>query len=150
MTEYFEYGYWGLFFASFLAATILPFSSEALLVLMIASGYDYYKCLLLATIGNWLGGMSGYFLGYLGKWEWIEHFLKIRQEKLNNTKRWLDKYGNLLAFLCWLPVIGDLLAVGLGLIRSNPWLVSVYMFTGKLLRYIALGYFTLWGKDFLS
>ncbi|MDQ3190793.1 MAG: DedA family protein [Bacteroidota bacterium] len=142
MEFFFEYGLWGLFFASFLAATILPFSSEAILAVMIAAGFDLYTCLWIATAGNWLGGMSCYYLGYLGKWEWIENLLKIKPEKIKNIKIKLDKYGSLMAFFTWLPIVGDPLAVGLGLIKSNLIMVSIFMFIGKLMRYFILAYFT--------
>jgi membrane protein YqaA with SNARE-associated domain len=64
----FDYNLWGLFLASFLAATVVPFSSEALLTFLIVNGTDAYAAVLVATVGNWLGGMSSYAIGYLGKW----------------------------------------------------------------------------------
>ena len=145
MTLYIEYGLWSLFFASFLAATVFPFSSEALLAFLIASDYNLYSCLIVATAGNWLGGMSGYYLGYAGKWVWIERWLKIKPEKIKMIKTNLDKYGSFMAFFTWLPFIGDVLAVGLGLIRSNVIYVSLFMLAGKFLRYVALAYFADWG-----
>jgi membrane protein YqaA with SNARE-associated domain len=137
-----EYGLWGLFFASFLAATVLPFSSEALLVIMVATGYNLYACLWVATIGNTLGGVSCYYLGFIGNWGMIEKFLKIKPENLKKIKGWLDKYGSFAAFFTWLPAIGDPLAVGLGVIRSNAIFVFIFMFVGKLSRYFFLAYFT--------
>jgi membrane protein YqaA with SNARE-associated domain len=147
MAEFSEYGLWGLFFASFFAATILPFSSEAILALMIAAGYDKFACLWIATAGNFLGGMSCYFLGFLGKQEWIEKFLKIKPQHIQKVRGWLNKYGSFAAFFTWLPAVGDPIAVGLGLIRSNLLLVSVFMFIGKLLRYIVLIYLTQLGME---
>ncbi|MCP4214907.1 MAG: DedA family protein, partial [bacterium] len=82
MTGLRDYGYLGLFAGSFLAATIVPFSSEALLSAMIYMGYDVTVCVTVASIGNWLGGMSSYFLGYLGKLEWIEKYLKVKKASL--------------------------------------------------------------------
>lgn len=142
MEGLFEFGYWGLFLGSFLAATILPFSSEALLVLMISSKYNVNSIIIIATAGNWLGGMSCYYLGFLGNWKLLEKYLKIKEEKIARLKYWLDKYGSSLAWFCWLPVIGDPLAVGLGFIRSNVYLVALYMCIGKLLRYVAIAYFS--------
>ena len=66
-----EYGYIGLFLASFLAATILPFGSEVVFVGLIAAGLNGWSCVLIASVGNWLGGMTNYYLGHLGKVEWI-------------------------------------------------------------------------------
>ena len=62
-----EYGYIGVFIASFLAATILPFSSEVVLTGVLLAGAAYAPCMLSATLGNFLGGMSCYWLGMLGK-----------------------------------------------------------------------------------
>jgi membrane protein YqaA with SNARE-associated domain len=78
----FEYSLWGLFLASFLAATVVPFSSEALLSYLIINGTDAYTAVLVASAGNWLGGMSSYAIGYLGKWEWIEKYLRIKRETI--------------------------------------------------------------------
>jgi membrane protein YqaA with SNARE-associated domain len=142
MEFFFEYGLWGLFLASFLAATVLPFSSEAVLAFMVATGFDLYACIMVATIGNTLGGISCYYLGFIGNWDSIEKYLKLKPENLQKTKSWLDKYGSFTAFFTWLPIVGDPLAVGLGIIRSNVTLVFIFMLTGKLLRYLAIAFFT--------
>jgi membrane protein YqaA with SNARE-associated domain len=138
----FDYGLLGLFLASFLAATILPFSSEAILALMVAAGFDLSACIMVATLGNTVGGLSCYYLGYLGNWNTIEKYLKMKPENLTKTKTWLDKYGSLTALMTWVPIVGDPLAVGLGIIRSNMVYVTLLMFTGKLLRYVAIAMFT--------
>jgi membrane protein YqaA with SNARE-associated domain len=140
LESFFEYGLWGLFFASLLAATVLPFSSEALLALMVAANYDKFEVLWIATAGNFLGGMSCYFLGFLGKREWIEKFLRMKPETIAKSRKYLDKYGSFSAFMTWVPFVGDPLAVALGLVRSNIFFVSVFMFMGKMLRYVALIY----------
>jgi membrane protein YqaA with SNARE-associated domain len=147
MEAYFEYGLWGLFFASFLAATVIPFSSEALLAVMIAAGYNMYTCIWVATAGNFLGGMSSYYLGFIGKWEWIEKYMKIKPHNIKKIKSWLDKYGSFAAFFTWVPVIGDPIAVGLGFIRSNVFFVAIFMFIGKMLRYLLLAWLTNFGLE---
>lgn len=132
-----EYGYIGLFLASFLAATILPFSSDIVFVGLLIAGLDPVPCLLLATLGNWLGGMTNYYLGRLGKLEWIEKWLKIKPEKIHKMQSKLEgKNGALVAFFSWLPGIGDLLAVVLGYMRANKGQVATFMFLGKGARYI--------------
>ena len=67
-----EWGLFGLFISSFLSATVIPFSSEFVLSFMILNGFDIYLTILIATIGNWLGGLSSYLIGRLGKWIIIE------------------------------------------------------------------------------
>lgn len=143
MADLFEYGYWGLFIASFLAATILPFSSEAILSLFVYSGYDISVTIAIASLGNWLGGMLTYYLGYLGKWEWIEKFLRINMAKAEKTKLFLQNKGSALAFFAFLPIVGDIIPLGLGLLRSNPVWAALFMAAGKLCRYIAWAWITL-------
>ena len=140
-----EWGLIGLFISSFLAATILPLSSEIVLSILIANNYDLTTCLILATIGNWLGGMSSYGLGWLAKWRFIEKYFRIKIETIKNFKDKIDKWGSVIAFFCWLPIIGDPLAVGLGFFKTNVVLVSIWMFIGKMIRYIAWAGITYWG-----
>ena len=116
------YGYIGVFIASFLAATILPFSSEVVLT-----------GVLLA--GNFLGGMSCYWLGMLGKVEWIEKYLKLDPVKLQKVQDWIKGKGSWMGFFVFLPGIGDFIAVALGFLRANIWVVAISMFLGKAIRY---------------
>jgi|TARA_B110000459_G_C16452584_1_gene421423 membrane protein YqaA with SNARE-associated domain len=144
-----EWGYLGLFIASFLGATLIPFSSELVFSLLIIKGYDFNLSLLVATTGNWLGGLSSYFLGRLGKWSTLEKYFRLKKEKIVKFKTNIDKWGSLLAFFCWLPVIGDPIAVGLGFFRTNYILVAMWMFIGKFIRYILWALVTYWGVSIL-
>ncbi len=141
-----EYGYWGLFLASFLAATILPFSSEAVLAGILAVGGEPWLCVGIATLGNTLGGMTNYLLGMLGKVEWIEKYLKIKKEKVEKMQHWLEGKGATMAFFSFLPVIGDIIPVALGYMRANVYIVTASMTLGKLLRYILIMYGVEWLK----
>ena len=132
--------YFLLFLQSFLAATIIPFSSEAVLTGMILNGYNATYCLVFATTGNWLGGLSSYLLGYLGKIEWIEKYLRVKHEKLLKWEVKIKKYGSWFALLCWLPFIGDIIAIALGLFKVKAFPVSMFMLIGKFLRYAILTY----------
>ena len=145
MEAFVEWGYLGLFIASFLGATIIPFSSELVFSLLIIKGYDFNLSLLVATTGNWLGGLSSYFLGRLGKWSILEKYFRLKKEKIVKFKTNIDKWGSLLAFFCWLPIVGDPIAVGLGFFRTNYVLVAIWMFIGKLIRYIVWAFITYWG-----
>ena len=66
MESFVEWGYLGLFLSSFLGATIIPLSSEIVLSLLLTQGFDIKLSIIIATIGNWLGGLSSYYLGSLG------------------------------------------------------------------------------------
>jgi len=135
-----EYGYIGLFIASFLAATILPFGSEFVFVTLIAMGLDPWTCTIVASVGNWLGGMTNYYLGRLGKLEWIEKYLKIPKEKIDKIQTFLEGKGAFMAFFSFLPIVGDVIAVALGYMRANVYIVNITMLLGKFARYVAIMY----------
>ena len=130
-----EHGYWGVFIAAFLAATVLPFSSEVVLTGALLAGSAYWPCMIAAVIGNVLGGMTCYWLGKLGKVEWIEKYLKLDKEKLQRVQEWIKNKGAWTAFFVFLPGIGDFIAVALGFLRANAWVVFISMSLGKALRY---------------
>ena len=130
-----EYGYIGVFIASFLAATVLPFSSEVVLTGVLLAGATYWPCMIAATLGNFLGGMSCYWLGMLGKVEWIEKYLRIKKSSLDKTQKFLQGKGALMAFFVFLPAGGDLIIVTLGLMRANVLITNLSMLAGKFLRY---------------
>jgi membrane protein YqaA with SNARE-associated domain len=138
-----DFGYFGLFLASFLAATILPFSSEFVLSGILATGGDPVISFATATAGNWIGGLTSYWIGWLGKYEWIEKYLRIPQTKLQKWHRKIEGKEWWIALFCWLPGIGDIIAVVLGLLRSNFWWSATGMLIGKALRYLVWALFTL-------
>jgi len=141
MTGFVELGYLGLFIAAFLAATVVPFSSEVVFSAMVYGGLNEWTCVFVATLGNWLGGMTCYYLGRLGKIEWIEKFLRIKREKIEKFMSYIHKYGDWFAFFSFLPGIGDIIAVAAGYFRCRWWIVAISMLIGKFLRYIVWMYF---------
>lgn len=145
-----DLGYLGLFIGAFLAATILPFSSDVLLVGMLAAGGDVVWTVIWASLGNWVGGMFSYWMGYWGKWEWLERWFKIKRETLEKQKTRIDRYGAWLAFLSWLPFVGDLFAIGLGFYRVNPWRTAIFMLIGKSVRFIGWAFFVEWVRPMFS
>ena len=130
-----EYSYIGVFIASFLAATILPFSSEIVLTGVLLGGAAYWPCMIAATIGNFLGGMTCYWLGKIGKIEWIKKYLRLDIKKLERIQARIQKKGSWFGFFAFLPGIGDFIAVALGFMRANIWIVALSMLIGKALRY---------------
>lgn len=133
-------GYFGLFLASFLAATVVPFSSEIVFSALIFSGLDEWTCVLVATLGNWLGGLTCYWIGKLGKLEWIEKYFRIKKEKIEKFTVHLHKYGDWFAFFSFLPGIGDIIAVTAGFFRCRFWIVAISMLLGKFVRYVVWMY----------
>ncbi|MFI3277731.1 MAG: YqaA family protein [Rikenellaceae bacterium] len=141
-----EWGYLGLFIGAFIAATVLPFSSDLMLVGLLAAGADPTLTILSATLGNWLGGLTSYYVGYLGRWEWIERYLHIKREKLEAQSIKIKKYGSLLALTTWVPFIGDVIAVALGFYKVDFKSSAIYMLIGKGGRFIVWAVLYFWIK----
>lgn len=130
-----QWGLLGLFLAAFLAATILPFSSEAVLAAMALGSWSFASLLLVASIGNTLGGLTNYAIG-----RWVPHEKLVKRLGIDATKteRWrsfVQRYGAWGALACWLPVIGDPIALALGVVRSRLFPTAVLMLVGKTVRY---------------
>jgi len=130
-----DWGYFGLFLGAFVAATVVPFSSDVLMVGLLLAGGDPVLSFVSATAGNWLGGLTSFWIGWLGKWEWIEKWFRVKRETLEKQKRKVDRYGPLLALMTWLPFVGDVFAIALGFYRLNPWKCAFYMLLGKASRF---------------
>lgn len=135
-----EWGIPGLFLSAMLAGSIIPFSSELVLVALVKLGLNPTACLIAAALGNTAGGMTCYYMGRLGKISWIEKYFKVKREKLDKMVTFLQGKGALMAFFAFLPAIGEVIAIALGYMRGNVWLTTVSMFAGKLIRYILLLY----------
>ena len=112
-----DWGYAGLFISALLAGSIVPFSSE---------------------LGNTAGGMTCYYMGRLGKTDWIEKYFKVKKKKIDKMQRFLQGKGALMAFFAFLPFVGEAIAIALGFMRSNVTLTVFSMFVGKLIRYIVM------------
>ncbi|MBL7952568.1 MAG: DedA family protein [Flavobacteriales bacterium] len=137
-TGWTELGMLGLFLASFLAATILPFSSEAVLLAMVSTGADPLLLFMLATLGNTLGGLTNYAIG---RWLPAERVLRWFRVDIDQGKRWeglVRTRGVWVALLCWVPVIGDPIAIALGLFRAPFMPSAALMLLGKAARYAVL------------
>lgn len=126
----------GLFIGTFLAATILPFSSDAVYLAVLAATKQPIACLIVGTLGNWLGSVVTYWIGWIGKWEWIEKWFKVKRETLLKQKAKIDKYGVWLSLIAWVPIIGDVIAIALGFYKTRPAATMFLLLVGKFLRFL--------------
>ena len=108
--------YLKIFLACFLSATVIPFGSEAYFLLLINES-NFYGLILIASIGNTLGAILTYWFGWLTKWNFIEKYLRVKKSKVKSLDLVLQKYGSLMGFLCWLPIVGDVIAIALGVFK---------------------------------
>ena len=132
------YGYWGMTIAAFLAGSVFPFSSEAVMVSLQLAGLEPWPLFLSASVGNVAGSMFNYYVGTLGRLEWIEKYLHIRREKVLRAQAWMENRGVWMGTLCFLPIIGSALSVALGYMRANPYKSFIAISIGKTARYAVL------------
>lgn len=139
MTDWFvlsdSFSYWSLFFSALASSTILPGSSEALLVVYLDKGFQPLNLLLVATIGNTIGSVISWLMGY-----WlIKKFPDSMPKKISPTAiARIQHWGWPALFLAWLPVVGDPLCIAAGWLRINIFLSVLAITVGKLARYYAL------------
>ncbi len=123
---------WTLFVSSFLAATLLPGGSEAVLFgVLKLHPHQLWAALAVATLGNTLGGLSSYLLGRL-----------VPQKTEMKGLARVQQYGAPVLLLSWVPIIGDPLCVAAGWLRLNPWLCLLCIAAGKLARYWVIAVLT--------
>lgn len=135
-----SYGYAGMLVASFLAGSFLPFSSEAVMVALMATGLDPWQLAVYGTVGNVLGSGFNYFVGRLGKTEWFEKYLHVKPSDLERAERFMAGRGAWMGFFAFLPVLGSAITILLGLMRANIVITFVAITLGKIFRYIILIY----------
>ena len=130
-----------LFASSFFSSTLLPGNSEVVLVAMLLSGVSQpWLLVLIATMGNSLGGLTNVILG---------RFFPLREKSRWQEKAvgWLKRYGAATLLLSWMPVIGDLLCLLAGWMRISWGPVLFFLCLGKALRYVLLAWVTLQGMS---
>ena len=135
-----QYGYWGMLLAAFLAGSFFPFSSEAVIVALMATGLDPWILMIYGTVGNVLGSILNYTIGRMGKMEWIEKYLHVKKEDLDKAHRFMAGQGSWMGFFAFLPVLGSAITIALGLMRSNVLITFVAITLGKIFRYVVLIY----------
>lgn len=133
-----NYGYWGMLVAAFLAGSFFPFSSEAVMLGLFAAGLKAEPLIIYGTIGNVLGSLFNYSVGRMGRMEWIERYLHVKQVSLDKAKRFMAGHGAWIGFFAFLPIIGSAITICLGLMRANIAISTVSITIGKLLRYVIL------------
>ena len=127
-----------IFSISFLAATILPLGSESTVVYYILMDYNVYVIVLVASVGNYLGALTNYYVGYLGEKTILSKYIKPEKKKMIEAKRYFDKYGVPILFFSWVPIVGDALTVFAGVVRSDIKKFTFFVFAGKFARYVVL------------
>ena len=133
-----------LFASAFLAATILPFSSEVVLFSLLRDGGDPVALVVVATLGNTLGSVVNWALGL-----YLLHFQDRRwfyfsRDQIDKAQRWYQRFGFWSLLFAWLPLGGDALTLIAGIMKLRLWLFLLLVGTGKGLRYISVVFISDW------
>ena len=126
--------------AAFLAGSFFPFSSEMVMAGLMATGLDPLKLAFYGTVGNVLGSALNYGVGRMGKVEWFEKYLHVKQKDLDRAERFMAGRGAWMGFFAFLPLLGSAITILLGLMRSNVVITFIAITLGKIFRYIILIY----------
>ena len=133
--------YLSLFIISFLAATILPFSSELTLAGLIAtSSYNNLLLLIVASLGNVLGSVVNWILGFYSRNLSTKRWFPFKDEQIEKSSKWFNKFGRWSLLFAWVPIIGDPLTLAAGLLRIRFIEFLVLVTIGKVSRYIIVFY----------
>jgi membrane protein YqaA with SNARE-associated domain len=135
-----QFGPFGMFLAAFLAGSFFPFSSEAVMLAMMAMGVDPWLLIIYGTAGNVLGSVFNYSIGRLGKEEWFEKYLHVKPEQMDKARRFMRGRGAYMGFFAFIPLLGSAITILLGLMRANIVITFVSITVGKVFRYIVLIY----------
>jgi len=130
-------GYLSLFTISFLAATILPLSSELMLASMLSiESYNRTLLIIFSSLGNILGSVFNWVLGF--------YFIKLQNKKwfpfkkkqISKSSLWFEKYGKWSLLFAWVPVIGDPLTFVAGTMKTKILSFIILVSFGKIARYL--------------
>ena len=138
-----NYGYWGMLAAAFLAGSFFPFSSEAVMIALLAAGLDGWQLVVYGSIGNVAGGMFNYCVGRLGRVDWIERYLHVKRSQLERAQRFMAGKGAWMGVFSFLPILGSAITIALGLMRANIPISLTSIAIGKVMRYVVL----IWGAE---
>lgn len=143
MEHFSDLGYAGLFLSAFLAATILPLSSELVLSALLLGGLSPTTLVIVATTGNVLGSLTNYALGYWASKVMVKKWLRMSEDDFVRAEQRFVKYGMFSLCFAWLPVVGDPLTVMAGVLRIRLRWFLLLVTAGKLLRYVVISYLVL-------
>ena len=127
-----------LFASAFLAATFLPFYSEVVFLALLAGGTGAVELVVVATVGNTLGGLVNWVLGRALLTFRHKRWWPVSDRQLNRATDWFGRYGYWSLLFAWLPLGGDALPLVAGTLRAPLWKVAPLLAVGKGLRYAAL------------
>ena len=133
--------YLSLFGISFLAATILPFSSELSLAGLIStSNFNNSLLLIAASLGNILGSVVNWLIGFYSRNFTSKKWFLFNELQITRSSKWFEKFGKWSLLFAWVPILGDPLTLVAGLLRVRFSDFIILVAIGKVSRYLVVFY----------
>lgn len=140
-----QFGLSTVFVVAFVSATLLPMGSEPAVFGLVKLNPDlFWPAILVATVGNTLGGAVTWWMGFGAEQAYVRLVRKERDTVHSRALRWLERFGPKACLLSWLPVVGDPLCAVAGWLRLPFWPCLAYMAVGKFARYVVMTSALLW------
>jgi len=137
-----QYGLSTVFVVALVSATLLPMGSEPVVLGLVKLNPGlFWSAIMVATVGNTLGGAVTWWMGY-GAERVFERVAHKKPEA--HALRWLERLGAKGCLLAWLPIVGDPLCAVAGWLRLPFWPCVAYMAVGKFARYLTMTAGLLW------
>lgn len=130
--------YLTLFFSALIAATLFPLGSEVMLLGLLTEQYPWALLLLVATLGNTLGSVVNYLLGWQLPRFQHRRWFPFSEVQWLRAKNWFDRFGSWVLLGCWLPIVGDPLTLYAGMMRMSVWRFLLLVTLAKGGRYAVL------------
>jgi membrane protein YqaA with SNARE-associated domain len=135
------FSYFQLSLISFLAATILPFSSEVVLTTMyLSNSFEPYFLLIFASIGNIMGSITNWYLGKKITLFQNRKWFPVSPDQLERSRKYFQKYGLWSLLLAWVPIIGDPLTLLAGVLKVRFSIFFLLVSISKISRYVFILY----------
>ena len=132
------WGYVGLFIVCFLSSSVVPMTSEFLLIAMQQTGYNVWLILIVASTGNYFGSLTSYFVGKYGANYVLSRYFEPSPKRREQATQLYNRWGAPILFFSWVPLIGDALTMISGILHGNLWVFTFWVALGKFVRFAAV------------
>lgn len=137
-----NWGYFGLFVVTFISSSLAPLTSQPLLFAMERLGYNVWGILLVATLGNYCGSLTTYYIGRYGGSKLLEKYVKPSPKRMSQAETLFAKWGVPILFFSWVPLVGDALVFVSGIFKVRLWAWTLWVGSGKWLHFaVGMGIF---------
>lgn len=138
MDVFYDWGYLGLFLLSFVAATVVPVSPEAFVVVLYSQDYDAFLLIIVASTGGYLGSLTYYYFAVRGRNLVTNRIVSISPERLANYQARFERWGAIILLFSWVPFVGEPLIIVSGILKVRLSVFTFWVILGRVFRFSLL------------